>query len=326
MTPGARCLQVEVRCPSKRNVRDVGEGVVFTEDTFIVHPSGKIREGDEDGQKETASVNASPRKKQKIATYVFDADLEARWTRAVAAMREDQNDDGMDDEMFRIEWTPSKGAKVNAKAQTKGKSRGGGNLDAALDTIMVNPRPTSDGTESDDVEATNWCPPPPDFSLDIPGEKVFAREVHKRGRSRPKSAAKPVKSTAKINGGSPQHIYWPAILRYYKPPIGPGEEPLYGVTFLDGDEQEITRDMFFNSDQDEFALCEVSFMLRCSLSALISYDAFLLSSYVGCDHPFALAGEMGQHLQRGTHRYGIGLRFFFICSIPSIPFEASLPS
>jgi len=294
VTPGAPCVQVEVRFPSMKNVRGVQGWGWFTTETFLVSAdAGAEERGDGAGEEDKVDkggdtrVDASPKKKHKNSSYSLssasahakpnantkaDADLEARWTDAVNAMRESQiglqkvemSDEEDDDEgMFGIESSPSKSmskGKGDANEKGWGRPKGRGKLSTADatedddedgDTMVVthsSPSPTRD----------RWTPPPPDPSLDIPGEKVFARENGRRGRSK-STVQSPIKKNQK-NKVDLNAIHWPAILNYYKAPEKPGEEAKYGVEFLNGEEMEITRDMFYNSDQDGFALCKVRFV------------------------------------------------------------------
>lgn len=79
----------------------------------------------------------------------------------------------------------------------------------------------------------DWSPPGPDPLLEIPGEHVLARE--KRSKT----------------------IYWPARVLSYVPPTRSSEQPKYRMQYLDNSEFVITRDMFFTSEEDEFATCKV---------------------------------------------------------------------
>ena len=78
-----------------------------------------------------------------------------------------------------------------------------------------------------------WSPPPPDPTLAIPGELVFAREQ---------------KGT----------VYWPARLEEYLPPTKPTQKPKFRVRYLDETRQDLVRELFFTSDQDMFSTCKVS--------------------------------------------------------------------
>lgn len=280
-------MEVEVKQPSVRNVRGVEGSGWFTKETFIVTPK-KDGEGEGDGKEDgMMRVDTSPNKKQRIsnspsnaqpnpaAALKTDPALEARWTDAVTAMRDARRETERDEEMmFGVGSTPSKSMpKVKRKSKgdkhTGGRDRGRGRPDTSEDEdedgdmIMVK-RPSLSPSPSRE----RWSPPPPDPSLAIPGEKVFARENDRRARGHSKVKAKPTvtKTPRSITKTKPKPdepdlnaTYWPATLKYYKKPQTSSEEPKYGVLFLDGEEMEITRGMFFTTDQDEFAICKVSF-------------------------------------------------------------------
>jgi len=87
-----------------------------------------------------------------------------------------------------------------------------------------------------------FIPPPPDPMLQIPGDRLLAREK---------------------NGSS---IYWPALLEEYIPPQRPKQKAKYRVRFLDNTKSVIPRDWFYTSEEPEFSTCKACICL--SLTAL----------------------------------------------------------
>ncbi|KAJ7811592.1 hypothetical protein B0H14DRAFT_2859436 [Mycena olivaceomarginata] len=71
-----------------------------------------------------------------------------------------------------------------------------------------------------------WTPPDADPTLEIPGEKILARE----------------KNTSKV--------YWPAQIKEYIRPKGPSRPPLYEIEWMDTLRAKITRDLFYTFEED----------------------------------------------------------------------------
>ncbi|KAJ7777723.1 hypothetical protein B0H14DRAFT_3508055 [Mycena olivaceomarginata] len=76
-----------------------------------------------------------------------------------------------------------------------------------------------------------WTPPDADPTLEIPGEKILARE----------------KNTSKV--------YWPAQIKEYIRPKGPSKPPLYEIEWMDTLRVKITRNLFYTFEKDGFRTC-----------------------------------------------------------------------
>ena len=110
----------------------------------------------------------------------------------------------------------SQGSKASLRVKGKGKAK-------------VTPR--------DEFEVTTdraWSPPPPDPTLQLPGELVLALAPRTRGNK-----------------------YWPAQLVSYVPPTKPGGQERYRAKFLDDREYDLTRDKFWTSEEEGFIKCEM---------------------------------------------------------------------
>lgn len=175
-------------------------------------------------------LNGSPRKKQKRDR----GDLEERWSVAVAEMvqKKAEEEDGSDDlpEVGTLEFkyilpSPTKSAKGTSKGNQRGKAPRKGesvseeepDMDPGLEAIYVD----------------RWSPPDADDTLTIPGELILARE------------------------GRRQTTYWPARILQYIPPKKWKQEPKYLVEYLDDTKLAIPRDIFYTTDEDQFATCLV---------------------------------------------------------------------
>ncbi|KAG1782368.1 hypothetical protein EV702DRAFT_960970 [Suillus placidus] len=82
--------------------------------------------------------------------------------------------------------------------------------------------------------ARAWSPPPPDPTLQIPGELVLAQALRTRSNK-----------------------YWPAQLIAYVPPTKPGGKERYRAKFLDEQEYNLTRDKFWTSEEEGFVMCDL---------------------------------------------------------------------
>ncbi|KAI0273518.1 hypothetical protein BC834DRAFT_854207 [Gloeopeniophorella convolvens] len=97
------------------------------------------------------------------------------------------------------------------------------------------PRPTTERTLTDDSRdaSERWSPPPCDPLLEVPGELVFSLE--RKGRQE----------------------YWAARVEEYLPPKKPSVPAKYRVRFKDDTCRNVSRDMFFTSDEPEFYTCRL---------------------------------------------------------------------
>lgn len=84
-----------------------------------------------------------------------------------------------------------------------------------------------------------WIPPPPDPNITIPGEYVLC--------------------STKTKGYTGK--FYPAKVIAYIPPSSPNVPPLYKVHFMDNFGEDVTRDMFYIYEQDEFGTCKVLALL-----------------------------------------------------------------
>ncbi|KAF8808984.1 hypothetical protein BYT27DRAFT_7254873 [Phlegmacium glaucopus] len=166
---------------------------------------------------------ASPRKKLKRDR----SDVEKNWEAAVLEMVQDGEEQAGSDhlpdigEAFNYHFDATSSTTITAPvgiptSMGKGKNKWKGKRKRTC--------------ESDDEGF--WESPPADSSLDIPGELVLGRD-------------KVSKLTA----------YWPAKIKNYVPPTKRMEQGKYTVVWLDGSEQNISRDWFYTTDEDGFALC-----------------------------------------------------------------------
>ena len=164
---------------------------------------------------------ASPRKKMKRN----HGDIEKHWQAAVSEMMKDGEEQAGSDHLpdigeafnYHFDTSPTTPSTVVPNIG-KGRSKGKGKRKR--------------NCNSDDEGF--WESPPADASLDIPGELVLGRD-------------RASKTTA----------YWPAKIKDYVPPTKRTEQGKYTVIWLDASEQNIPRDWFYTTDEDEFALCTV---------------------------------------------------------------------
>jgi hypothetical protein len=182
------------------------------------------------------SDSSKPSSRKKAKTDVCE-----RWEAAVKAM-EDADElkrDGMpemisaytggtfsseDEDMDDLRAVPrsqsgklhSQGSKASLRSKGKGKAK---------------------VTLRDEFEVPTdraWSPPPPDPTLQLPGELVLAQAPRTRGNK-----------------------YWPAQLISYVPPTKPGGKERYRAKFLDEEEYDLTRDKFWTSEEDGFISCDM---------------------------------------------------------------------
>ncbi|KAF9469412.1 hypothetical protein BDZ94DRAFT_1303884 [Collybia nuda] len=213
---------IEIRKPCEYNIQSLNDLLHrprFDSPTFVI-PS------DFDGD----DLHESPRKKQKRDR----GDLEERWSIAVADMvrKKADEEEGSDDlpevgtlEFKYIPASPTKDAKGTPNGSQKEKTR-------RKSEIFLDDE-TNAYLELGAIEVDRWSPPPADDTLTIPGELILAREKR------------------------PNTTYWPARILQYVPPKKRSQEPKYLVEFLDGKKLYIPRDIFYTTDEDSFATCEV---------------------------------------------------------------------
>lgn len=216
----------------------------FDSPTFVVS-----RSSDE-------NVPGSPRKKQKRDR----GDLEEEWKKAVAEMLKDKEEADDDDDDL-----PEVGAAFNFVGLYKPVSaaplsavelRGGKGKRKRKDGLDLDGR-DSEGGEGEE-KGDRWSPPPADDGLDIPGERVLARDT---------------------NGAT----YWPARILAYVPPTSLKEKGgKYEIEYLDGTKDLVTRGWFYTSDDDAFAICKASSL--CTPPFRCSFDFSLLSLGHGKAH------------------------------------------
>lgn len=147
--------------------------------------------------------------------------VESRWQNAYKSMLSDDMDmnDGLPSSLAGLLSHFPKGHDIEGKQDYGVKTRKEQALEDALD--------------SDLLERDNWSPPPPDAHVQIPGELVLAKE--KRSK----------------------RSFWPAKVIGYAPPDNFKARAKYLVKFLDNTEFEISRDMFYIYEQEEFGTCQV---------------------------------------------------------------------
>lgn len=194
--------KIDIPNPSRANIVSQTDNLAklrFDSDTFRVDPS----------------PNSSPRKKHLN-------NLDSRWHAARSHMIEE-------DEVLNDGFPSSITAVFSHISGTNANQRSGKLPSLNLST----PNGSAKGDRAVNSHAVNWSPPPPDITINIPGEVVFSKE--KRS----------------------QDVYWPARVDAYLPPNGPDERAKYRLTFLDNSVIEVTRDMFLIYDQERFGTCRV---------------------------------------------------------------------
>ncbi|KAF7295591.1 hypothetical protein MIND_01099100 [Mycena indigotica] len=162
-------------------------------------------------------VNAGgARKRQKLDKTV----LEEAWMKAVAYLIRDMDDSLPSPEFItsvrHIPKLPDPTGQPAKQKQTKG--------------ISISDDELSELSETEDEP---WIPPPPDWTLTIPGELILGKE-RKLDRQ-----------------------FWYAKVLEYVPPPAPDKKPLYKVLWIDSQEGLIERDWFFACEEDGFGTCTV---------------------------------------------------------------------
>ncbi|KAK7038176.1 hypothetical protein R3P38DRAFT_2615240 [Favolaschia claudopus] len=152
---------------------------------------------------------ASPKKRQRLDR----TDFEARWLSAVSEALHEYTENTL----------PSLGFLHSARSIPK---------------FVPSSQPVRESVSDEESElsepppSVRWSPPPVDDSLDIPGEKVLAREYRKHSKE-----------------------YWPALILSYIEPSRLSEPPLYEVKWVDGNNAKIPRDHFYTVEEDGFGDC-----------------------------------------------------------------------
>src|ERR1700722_5170999 len=226
---------VEIPSPSEHNILPL-----LTPDTNLRFDPTTFRLA-----RTVDQVTESPRKRRKKGDPAQGtAAIELKWRASVSKMMDEheKDNDGLpsvglaySDDLYGSarnvdSWLPP---KVASKV-TKGKQ-----------TRASTPEPEP---------SDRWTPPPPDPTLDVPGELVLARE--------PKGTH-----------------YWPAMLEEYIPPLKPTQKAKYKVRFLDESTYAVPRDTFFTSDEEGFATCKVQYTshtidkLKMKLTGLCSWGS-----------------------------------------------------
>ncbi|CAK5277492.1 unnamed protein product [Mycena citricolor] len=155
------------------------------------------------------SSDESPKKRQKM-------NLEAQWQLAVSRAVHEVQSNHFPSVQFMQSTRDIPGYQS-------------GSQDRA--SISQREKPTTTRPQSIRSEKAAYVPPPPDETLDIPGELVYARE------------------TAASNK------YWPAQILKYEPPSKPSAPPRYHVQWVDASRSSITRDLFYTFDEPGFGTC-----------------------------------------------------------------------
>lgn len=197
--------KIDIPNPSRTNIVSQTDNLAklrFDSDTFRVGPSPN-------------SASSSPRKKHL-------GDLHSRWHAARSHMIEE-------DEVLNDGFPSSITAVFSHISDANSDQR---SVKVPLLNLSA-PKGSAKGKSAVDSHAVNWSPPPPDITINIPGEVVFSKEKKSKD------------------------VYWPARVDAYLPPSGPDEKPRYQLTFLDNSVLEVTRDMFLIYDQEQFGTCRV---------------------------------------------------------------------
>ncbi|KAI5122225.1 hypothetical protein M0805_002713 [Coniferiporia weirii] len=152
--------------------------------------------------------------------------VESRWKKACEAM--------LSADMDMNDGLPSSLAGLLSQVPKESPVRGNkGSGRKALVGTRDKGKARQDSLTSDLSEKENSPPPPPDAHVQVPGELVLAKEKRTH------------------------HIFWPAVVIGYAPPNSPKAHARYLVKFLDGTELDITRDMFYIYEQEEFGTCQL---------------------------------------------------------------------
>lgn len=148
--------------------------------------------------------------------------LSSRWAEAFMRLAKE---DPFDDESPRTlkerpSKTPESAVQVSVPVDGSGLSKGTKRRRTEKASALV-------------PEGDRWTPPLPDESVQVPGELVLAKEA-------PSNT-----------------FFWPAKVTGYVPPASRKAPPKYEVTWLDRKVDDITRDLFYIYEQDEFGTCKV---------------------------------------------------------------------
>lgn len=175
----------------------------------------------------SVSVLASPRKKQKRDIQ----EIEQAWEEGVKQMLAQEAEDASSDDL------PDVKEAFNFAHLRRLSASNADKFELTTSHAKFKGKRKFKSDSEDDIPAV-WIPAPPDDSIKIPGEIVFARD------------------------GPTAISYWPALVERYVPPkTSKQKQGKYAVVFLDMTRKAIPRSWFYTTDEDEFATCKVS----CSL-------------------------------------------------------------
>lgn len=205
-----------------------------------------------------APIPATSSSKNKKRKAERDA-LGDKWSAAVRAMRnhdaaahsnadidsDDSDYPGPTENLFEFLTAPSSSLQSISAPVTSHASKGKGKTSTTAKGKRK--RATASDNSADDEEEVyvskkkekkgeEWWDEV-DEDLKLPGELVLGRTAH----------------AVDID-------HWPAKLIAYIPPTKPRTLGKYSVLWLDGTESLIPRLWFYNTDQDEFAMCKVSLL------------------------------------------------------------------
>ncbi|KAJ7264951.1 hypothetical protein B0H12DRAFT_1101557 [Mycena haematopus] len=189
---------VAVETPHAENLKpivDTSDEIRFTKPEYVV----------------SSKHTPSPAKRRKLDKADLKADLEAKWIAAVSQAVHDYQHDVMPSLEFlrSVRAIPSHALPARTVSED------------ALSELSDAPR------------SERWSPPPPDTSLEIPGEKILARE------------------------SKSSKFYWPAKILDYIQPSRPSESALYEIQWVDNKTAKIPRDFFYSLEEDGFGTCRL---------------------------------------------------------------------
>ncbi|KAH8117094.1 hypothetical protein DFH11DRAFT_1151960 [Phellopilus nigrolimitatus] len=170
-----------------------------------------------------SSPSSGPSKSSSLANDYNS--ITARWEKAYRKMLGDEAI--MDDNFPSLRAVIS---QVSKRDSSEGGERRTNNM--KVSTALSKGKVRVEASLSE-TEKEPWSPPPPDTHVSIPGELLLAKEKKSK------------------------RMFWPAKVMSYVPPESQKMRARYLVRFLDNTEYEITRDMFYTCEQEEFATCEM---------------------------------------------------------------------
>ena len=150
--------------------------------------------------------------------------LEAAWQTAFKKMSEEDTKEGFPISIAALLSQPMSDSEEDELRSVSKHSMG-----------LETPRPTEE-----------WVPPPPDPTVNVPGEHVL--------------------STTKTKGCKGK--FYPAKIIAYIPPKTASTPPKYTVHFMDNAQEDVTRDMFYTFEQEEFGTCKVRIVIGTYMDSL----------------------------------------------------------